>query len=229
MSGDSQFLTLLQLADSALPTGGYAFSNGLESAARHGLFRTSDDLYRYCDTAIRQYCSSELPFVRSAHAVGMDGCAQETYLELMREQDAFLTIPETRHASLTQGRNCMRLYPSLFAEVDFGLLRETARTESCGYHMNGVLGAGLALAGLSADDVDQLACFLLLRDQVSSAIRLSVVGPTDATRLQSRLQEKVGQYIAEAPPVARDAYRSAPLLDVIQGTHSRLYTNLFQS
>jgi len=229
MASTHSFMTLMQLADSALPTGGYAFSSGLESAARHGLFHTVDDLFRYCDTAVRQYCSSELPFVRSAHAIGMDGVSVESFGALMLEQDAFLTIPEMRQASLTQGRNCLRLYPSLFDDIDWQPLQSAAGSRPCGYHMNGILGTGLGMAGLSREDVDRLGCFLLLRDQISSAIRLSVIGPTEATRLQSRLQGRVDDHIADAPLDAGDAYRSAPLLDVIQGTHSRLYTKLFQS
>lgn len=37
-------LRLLQLADSAFPTGAYAFSDGLETLTQRGEVRTADDL-----------------------------------------------------------------------------------------------------------------------------------------------------------------------------------------
>ena len=56
---------LLTLADSNFPTGGYAFSNGLEAAKQMGLLRSSDDLDAYLHTVIHATARGEIPFVNA--------------------------------------------------------------------------------------------------------------------------------------------------------------------
>ena len=48
-----QLLHLLQLSDSALPVGGFSFSNALESAVQYGVVSDADTLFRYTASAMQ--------------------------------------------------------------------------------------------------------------------------------------------------------------------------------
>ena len=85
-------------------------------------------------------------------------------------------------------------------------------------------------AGFAAAEARQLYLFQLLRDKLSSAVRLGIIGPLEATRRQqgrygycSRLLEQV-----EGLDYTR-ATRAAPQLDIAQSLHDHLYSRLFQS
>jgi hypothetical protein len=58
---------LWQLADSALPTGGFAHSGGLEAACSSTLVQTPDDLERFLRTSVFQV-GRTLPFVLAARS-----------------------------------------------------------------------------------------------------------------------------------------------------------------
>jgi urease accessory protein len=80
------------------------------------------------------------------------------------------------------------------------------------------------------DDARRLHLFCLLRDQVSAAIRLGLVGPAEGHELQASLFghcERLQRRSAERRH--RDAWRCAPLIDLAQASHSRLYSRLFQN
>jgi urease accessory protein len=65
---------------------------------------------------------------------------------------------------------------------------------------------------------------------LSAAVRLGVVGSYDAQRLQSECaawsSHVLRRYRDSGP---HDLAQSAPVLDVLQGAHDRLYSRLFQS
>src|SRR4051794_39896508 len=59
---------LLQLSDSALPTGGFVHSAGLESAFQQGEVRSAADLRRFIRDALWLTGHSSLPLASAAHA-----------------------------------------------------------------------------------------------------------------------------------------------------------------
>ncbi|BDP44271.1 hypothetical protein DAETH_42400 (plasmid) [Deinococcus aetherius] len=55
-------LRLLQLADSAFPTGAYAFSDGLETLTQRGDVRTADDLRAFlCGQLVHGWGRQDAP------------------------------------------------------------------------------------------------------------------------------------------------------------------------
>src|SRR5215831_18043967 len=86
-----------QLADSALPAGGFAHSFGLESAWQHGEVDAAS-LPRFVREAIPHVGRSALPFVTAAHRAPQD------FANVDARCDAFLLNVVANRASRTQGR-----------------------------------------------------------------------------------------------------------------------------
>lgn len=219
-------LALMQLADSSLPTGGYAFSGGLESAARIGLLRDGDGLRRYFLNYLEQFAWGDLPYLNACWEFEAAEGLQETVEEL----DALLAVPETNRASATQGRGWLSILQTLYPESGIGALAAWFAESGMPTHFLICAGAGLRRAGWSCGQVRRLCYYLAARDQTSAAVRLGLIGPMEGQRLLAAgVAEGERILIDTEDLLPTDARRGSPLLDIAQGRHATLYTRLFQS
>ena len=217
---------LLHLGDSALPAGGYAFSNGLEGAYQLGLLKSPTALEQYLRTAIEAAVFSEIPFIHSSYHLSDD----DSPLEMLAFYDAMLTAPAVRRASLVLGKNWLRLLADLYPQAGLVELRRRFAVEQWPSHYTVVFGLTLCATGFTEDEAQQLYLFQVLRDQMSAAVRLGIIGPMEAARRQGGLYPHATRMLAE---VAGNSYlqarRSTPQIDIAQGVHDHLYSRLFQS
>jgi len=216
---------LLHLADSALPTGGFAFSSGLESSARLGLIRDMADLDDFLTIAIRQARQAELPFVFAGHAAITTGDA--AIVALVKRYDAWLLTPTIRRGSLTQGRAWLTLAPCIFPDHDWQSLRQLLATRALPTHLAPVFGLIMGQLHVDTERVQALFLYACIRDLTSAAIRLGLLGPQEGHALLARFCQS--PEFTEPVPTMDAAYRTAPLLEIAQSKHNDLYTKLFQS
>ena len=217
---------LLQLSDSGLPTGSYAFSNGLEAAYHLGLCTSADALDAFLRCALDAAAGSEVPFIHSCYALGeVEGLG-----ELLTHYDAMQTVPSVLRASLLTGKTWMRLFDSMYPEANLATWCRSIQAQALPLHFTVVFAQSLKSAGFAAADTQRLFMFQTLRDQMSAAVRLGIVGPLQAAQRQRHLVY-YGERALER--VAGRAYwqaaRSTPQLDIAQGVHGYLYSRLFQS
>jgi len=217
---------LLHLGDSALPAGGYAFSNGLEGAYQLGLLESPTALEQYLRSAIEAAAFSEIPFIHSSyHSSGAD-----SPLEMLAFYDAMLTAPAVRRASLVLGKNWLRLLADLYPQAGLVELRRRFAAEQWPSHYTVVFGLTLCATGFAEDEAQQLYLFQVLRDQMSAAVRLGIIGPMEAARRQASLYPHATRMLAEVAGCSYlQAERCTPQIDIAQGVHDHLYSRLFQS
>jgi urease accessory protein len=211
-----------QLLDSAFPTGGFAHSSGLEAAVQHGEVTTDASLRQFVRASVENAAHSSLPLLSAVHR------APERLDELDALCDAFLTNAVANRASRVQGRAlltaCVRVWPS----DDLAAIERRAR-RLCGHH------APMAGAVLRALDVPLVAAqrillFVTCRGVLAAGVRLGVVGPYRAQRIQAESAGDLERALERCASLGVDRLaQAAPLVDLLQSTHDRLYSRLFQS
>jgi urease accessory protein len=221
-----------QIVDSAFPTGGFAHSGGLEAAARSGEVN-GESLRAYLHSSLVQQGYGLLPFVLRAHR------SRDRLDDVDERCDAFLTNHVARAASARLGQALVSTAAAVFNREGLRALRDELRDRlrapptpggAIPCHLAPAFGAVTASLGFSGDEAARLYLFVVLRDIASSAIRLGIVGPLAAHAVLHSLGselERVAAEVVERGP--EEPFQTAPLLDIVQSTHHRLYSKLFQS
>jgi urease accessory protein len=234
-----------QLVDSAFPTGAFAHSLGLEAAWQHGEVVSGEDVRRFVEATILQAGSGALPLVNAAWR------QPERLAEWDLLNDAFLANAVANRASRQQGRTLVasaaRIWPSPGLEV---LQRRAASTPNSQSptskalptansqgptanlyaHVAPITGAVCAALGVPLETTQRLVLFTAARGVLSAAVRLGITGSYEAQRMHSACaswQAAVQARHRDAGP--DDLAQTAPIIDIVQGAHDRLYSRLFQS
>jgi urease accessory protein len=213
---------MMHLADSALPVGGFAFSSGLEAAVKSGMVSTHPSLIRYLKGVLKQWGAFELPFIGSFYNDGSP--------ELLLRYDRMLLTQTMRKASIDQARGWRRVFSDFFPALDTAGILARFADAGAAVHYVPLYALSLKIAGATEMQVKELSLFTQVRDQVSAAVRLGLIGPSAAQSIQSEVEQEIGAIVAASEnKKSDDARRSTPVMDIVQMLHPMLYTKLFQN
>jgi len=250
-------LDLLQLADSSFPAGGFAFSNGLESMAKLGYVKTWDDFRDYLGCHLEQLISAEMPFLASAFAAASapgpasdppcgsalrekddfgakeDSAAKEDFAAIAQEWDAWVFLPASRRASLSQGQSWIRAMEAAYDIPAMAALRPWFAARGIPLHFLMAFAAALRASGFGFSDAQSLLLHMSLRDQLGAAVRLGLIGSLQAQRLHREHILAGESLLATRSARIRAGHacaeRTAPMIELAQASHPHLYSKLFQS
>jgi urease accessory protein len=200
-----------QLADSAFPSGGFAHSAGLEAAWQQGEIGGVEHFVRQ---VITQTGHGALPLVRAAHERTAD------LMDLDAQCDAFLSNSVANRASRIQGRAFLlaarRAFPSL--------------PEFSAMHYAPLFGAICGVIGIDRRTSQALFLQIVCRGVLAAAVRLGIIGSNAAQRLQAELAPHLQETLDRCERLTPDRLaQTAPLIDLWQSMHDRIYSRLFQS
>ena len=146
------------------------------------------------------------------------------------EYDAQLLVPALHRASAVQGRTWLKLLAGFYPEAGIEAITQWFAAEDVPPHFTLALGLGLRAAGYALPETRTLYLHMLLRDQLSAAIRLGLLGPLAGHRLQHDFYAVFEHLLAgQEGRVFGEARRSAFMLDVAQVLHEDMYSRLFQN
>lgn len=213
-----------QLVDSAFPSGGFAHSNGLEAAMQLGLVRDAAGVLMYTRQSLAQYGRCALPIVRAAH----DDLGTLPLLDDM--SDVFLSNPVANRASRTQGRALLMSACRSLPQPGLLSIDATVRNKHLAAHHAPIFGAVMRALDIAPLDTQRAFLFTAIRAVPAAAVRLGIVGCYEAQSIQAAASADVDRVIrASAGLTPDDIAQTAPLIDLVQSTHDRLYSRLFQS
>jgi len=217
---------VLQLADSAFPTGGFAHSAGLEAHVQLGQVRSPGDVERFAGSLVDQLARGSLPMVAAVHADP----------DRLHAVDAFARATLWSHvaarASRAQGRALLDVAARGFGHACLVEARAELARPGQGFdgHLAPVYGFVTRAVGVDRDEALATFLHLGLRGVLSAGVRLGVVGPTEAQAIHARLHPALEAGLAVGRTLAvDDVAQPAPVLELIQATQDRLYSRLFQS
>jgi urease accessory protein len=203
---------VLQLADSAFPTGGFAHSAGLEAHVQSGELAS---LERFCREHIEQTARGALPVVSAVHDEPARVAEVDTFA------GATLWSHVAARASKNQGRALLDI-----AHRSFGV----PKVPGIAGHLAPVFGYVTRTLGVDRDEALATYLHLAVRGVLSAAVRLGCAGPSEAQSLHRHLHPALTAALDDARALTlADVAQTSPLIELIGATHDRLYSRLFQS
>jgi urease accessory protein len=219
---------LLQVNDSAFPTGGYAHSYGFEQIVALGLVTDADSMRRHILAHVwPALIHFELPVVRLAQAATLNH-DHAALLELDAIVDATKASRELREASRATGRQRLRALldaDSSPALVAFG---QAIKEESAQGHHTVVFGIGMAPLPLNA--LLTSWAFQTLSGLCLASPKLLRIGQDAAQRVLASVLAPMESGIGHSLQVAReDLGWFDPLVDLASMQHEIAHERLFIS
>jgi urease accessory protein len=225
--GPGPLLGLLQLVDSAFPSGAFTLSLGLETLVADGAVQSADDLCGLLEVSLLvRLALADRVILLAVHVAG----DLEEVLELVRRLSTVKLAGDDRLASRRVGR---RLAIEASRLVDDDLLAEyvDALVEGRADGNAAVaLGVATRALGVPATDAALGAAWAFASGLCAAALRLGLLGHGQVQRIlrdAGPTMRHAVEWAAAADP--RDIRPSAPQLDVALGRHEAASARLFAS
>jgi urease accessory protein len=218
----------LRFIDSFFPSGGFAYSSGLEAAVQGGAVRDAEDLSTYVEDLLRHGMGRrEAVAVALAHDAVSKGVLRIA-LDADRELDAMKTGRESRQASRQMGRQVIRIAAGQMGESP--LLQDflaAVEAEQASGHLAVSLGLVLAASGWSREDTVAAYLYQAVTGLLSAALKLLPIGQREGQRLLNGWMPVIAELSGQELDATMTSW--SPIQDIYAMKHSRLESRLFRS
>lgn len=220
---------LMQFADSTLPIGSFAFSNGLESALQTGIVRDPASLLSYVELILHQTARMDGVALLHAHRAARAG-AYDRVIEADRELMCRRVGEEQQLMLARMGRKLgelvMKINPSPMLERWLADIKADT-TPGCF-----PVAQALALAHMGADEAETFVMhqYGVASMILSAALRLMRIDHLDTQRILFTGQARVEDDYQAVRELGLDEMASfAPIFDVLVAHHTTTHVRLFMN
>jgi urease accessory protein len=219
----AELLTALQFADSAFPSGGFAFSSGLEGLAADGLIEDPQDVAEIAEEQLTyRWNSMDRILLRDASV------ATEVVLvtEIDLQAEASTLSRQVRVGSRRAGRALL----GTFARLGYSAAQEYRKTIQADMrlgHLAVVQGVVFKAAGLTLPMAEMLSGWSVVTGLASAAIRLGLIGHVEAQEVATSLRPLLTRLLARDPPVGARLASFTPLTDIATSRGASRHIRMF--
>jgi len=224
-------LHLLQIADSALPIGGYTHSWGLEAAIARGLVHDPESLERWTRRWLRT-CLAPLEGVLVASACRAARAGTPALLlALNRLTEVSIMPPSTRCASREMGVQLLALGATwAWCATALATFKQALPDDPDDWHHPVAFGLLGAIAGGGPEDVLTAYLHQAALGMIGAGVRAIPVGHTHGQQVLAYLHDDIRD-LAEVLG-GRDsetAGAGCPFYEILCDEQTRLYARMFRS
>jgi len=224
MTDLDQLLPALRFADSAFPSGGFAFSSGLEGSHRDGFVQDETDVVDFIAEQLenRWQHHDRVLFRRAfaahttADVVSIDDTAE-----------ALATMSVLREASRRAGAATLVTFAAVLpAKAAVTEYHQQVRTGASAGHLPVAQAVCLHAAGLTRDIAETVTAWQLLNGITGAALRLGIVGHLGAQRVITALTPVLLEVLGMPPPRTPAAFTAfADIAAQRRGDGTRLFAS----
>lgn len=226
-----ELLRMMQLADSAFPSGGFAFSGGMEVLVQEGSIKTAADVEALiADEMLPRWQGIDRWYLIEAYAAVSKSREADAYLEdlivIDRLCEAQSSCAPLADASRRMGR------ATLASTARIGLAQAASYQarlnvgEAYG-HLPVVQGLAGASFGIPLVGLQVASLHALVMGALAAAVRMGKIGALGAQAALRRLDEAAAVGMETPPPLVPAAF--TPFIDIAAARRSRLSVLLFSS
>ncbi|MBM7279283.1 urease accessory protein UreF [Gordonia rubripertincta] len=200
-TGDSvgHLLTAIRLADTAFPSGGFAFSSGLEGAYRDGHVRNEDDVHAFvAEQVTLRWHTGDRVLLRMAWSA-------RNPVHVDRLADATSPMSVLRAASTRAGTALLGTFAALGHEAAADY-RSAVRSNAAVGHLPIAQAVCYRCAGLDCRTAESIAGWQMIAGIAGAATRLGIVGHIGAQRVVGHASTVLAEALALQPPARPAAF-----------------------
>ncbi len=217
-------LRTLQHGDSFFPSGGVAFSQGVETLHGEGRLPDGEEIERLLrEQVLGRWGECDRAVLAAAHRAGDD-------LEAVAAADRALeaaTLPqELREGSRRAGAALLGVHCQLETRNAQAYQERVGRRTAPG-HLAACQGLLWRGAGLSEAEAAAAAAHVLCVGVLGAAIRLGAIGAVEGQRLLTAIQPALAEMLAQPPPPIEALASYAPVVELAVLRHEQLDSRLF--
>lgn len=208
-------LAMLQISDSAFPSGALSFSSGLERLAADGIVTDDEDLFHVIsaylthkwNTFDRVFMTRSFELTDHDQRARLDG---EVEISTLSEAD--------RISSRRAGRALLGSWARIGA-IECESYRKKVNESSALGHLCIVQGLVYRHSGLTAEAAELASSWSVISGMTSAAVRLDLVGYLNAQKILTRIRPVAISLLSQTSSSNVDPHMWSPLVDIAMVRH----------
>lgn len=220
-------LALLQLTDSAAPTGSFSHSLGFETAVAEGRIVDEASFGRWID----DFLATQLTFADAAIVFEVYRIDGPEDLVAVDELATTTTLAEeVRAGTMTMGRRLLEIAAENYPGPWVSAYSAAVSAGSAAGHSSVAFGALCRQRGVERSDAARAHLYSTVSALTQNAVRAVPLGQNAGQRVVARAREGIDRAVAVAATIPREAIGATPPgLDIDQMLHASQRARMFMS